>query len=247
MSTVSTDPFFSPEHLTSFFNWPDDRVVNLTDEEFDKCVRAEMMLDGIEVPPNPSIRNERMPSIPTTDAWEIVRKNGNGYRYCNSTGIGFRSEAEARDALARMIVTSQDQDLEGDLRLHRVEDLLDVRPCRLVERQAYADHHAALQAASAAKSHNDEQLRAWSKQVDDASKLRQSMLQRRHEARTRAAAKARIVDTFNEYVAMAGGNEVLARQFLGKLHSPEAIREAIGDRGIAAPAIVTPSNDPERN
>lgn len=86
------------------------------------------------------------------------------------------------------------------------------------------------------KERNEKLSAEYRKACDTAAKVVNAVWDDHRECQAKGEAGKRIVETFEEYKRMAGGNADLAVGFLRKTFKPEAVAEAFEWHGIIAPA-----------
>lgn len=222
----------------------------LSAEDVEKYAAAELMLKGVLKVPPLVLAEEKPAPLPTVTCYRITSREG---YVTHESDIAFDTRELAEAVVARGGLWRVATDWMAGA---NVTYLVPLEP-RVVsmdmpDASAVEQHRAAIEAANAAKAANEKARSEHAAALKKQTQALAGLWENWHRCVALAREMRLVVDTFDEYVRLAG-DESVALKFLRRAFSDESITEAFAWFGRAVPVmpsreelIDTPSGDPQR-
>lgn len=224
--------------MQTYWDLTEKERAALSREDVEKFGDAELMLKGVlKVQP---LVLEPLPPVasPVKQCFRV--RVGSKYQQV-TLDVGFDTAETAQAFLALKPLHVTQRWLKGK----NVEACSPVDEHEIVAETMYTaaevtDSTAALERRAAVETENETRQRAHDDAMKKQAEALEGMWSDWYECQRKVAQMQRVVDTFNDYVRIAGGKRDVAGTFLVKVFSREEIAEAAAWMGVKIPTELAP-------
>lgn len=223
--------------MRTYWDLSEKERAALAREDVEKFIDAELMTKGVlKVQP---LVLEPAPLVPepTTTAFEIRRRGYGQHPYA----LLFASAEDAHACLALRPLLVDGEYVDGKIlnALRPLDDaeVVAVKLHTAAERDA---HKVDMLRKAEVENENDKRQRAHDEQVRKQDEVLRGMWTDWYDCQRKAHDMQRVVDTFNDYVRIAGGARDVAGVFLLKVFAADVIAEAAEWMGGEIPIGIAP-------
>lgn len=215
--------------MKTYWDLSEKERAALSREDVERYVDAELMMKGVLKVEPP--KECAIPDPPTVSRRNYHRGRHQSRYGTATTDVAFADAAAAQTLLSAVVI---EDDYETGLKVART--IFDLDEVTAVPEDEYVRHRSALQAHKSAIEANKkarEEFAAAAKKQDDALS---GLWADWHECRQRDARLRKVIETFEDYKRIAGGDVAVAARFLRKPFTEEEIAEAAEWFGVPVAA-----------
>jgi hypothetical protein len=200
----------------------------LTREEVEKYEAAELMMKGVlRVKAPELVEVPDIADVPKRTVYAVKSYWSSGHR------VGFATLEDAERAFETAIIFDHDHSIRSHVENPAEPEFEAVQ---VIPHAAAAMHKARLKQAEASREANENARRAYVEACAKQEEALRDLWNDWHECREKDRRHRKVIETFEEYKTIAGGDLAVAARFLNKAFPHSEIEEAAEWCGVTIPA-----------
>lgn len=215
--------------MQTYWDLSEKERAALSREDVERYVDAELMTKGVLKVEPP--KEAAVPDPPTVSRRSYLRGRHQSRYGTTTTDVAFADAAAAQALLSAVVI---EEDYDTGMKVART--IFELDEVTAVPEDEYLRHRSALQAHKAIIEANKKARTEFAEAAKKQEAALSGLWADWTECRERDARLRKIVDTFEDYKRIAGGDVAVAARFLRKPFTEEEIAEAAKWFGVTIPA-----------